>query len=192
MYAPPCGQVVCFSTQISSVVSKQTGNVTAIVLWKGWENVARMIAYLEFSLTKKRFGLCSFTMYCVLICSEMMNTPVRRIDEILALHVSVDDFNDVDLPPSDDDSWLYNGEDELNAAIAERQKEMEAYESKRQRKKSSREQRGTNHSSIPQLDDFDFGEMAKSMQEFVTKVSSYEGAEVPKDRYLCSLSFVMF
>lgn len=122
----------------------------------------------------------------------MMNAPVRRIDEILALPISVDEFNDIDLPPSDDDSWLYNGEDELNAAIAERQQEMEAYESKRRRKKSSREQRGTNQASSPQLDDFDFGDMVKSMQEFVSKVSSYEGAEVPKDRYLCSSLFLMF
>eukprot|EP00268_Persea_americana_P032851 TRINITY_DN3244_c1_g2_i3.p1 TRINITY_DN3244_c1_g2~~TRINITY_DN3244_c1_g2_i3.p1 ORF type:complete len:668 (-),score=166.30 TRINITY_DN3244_c1_g2_i3:548-2551(-) len=114
--------------------------------------------------------------------SEMMSAPVRRIDEILALPVSVDEFNDIDLPSSDDDSWLYNGEDELNAAIAERQKEMEAYESKHRRKKSSREQMGTNQTSSPQLDDFDFGGMVKSMQEFVSKVSSYEGAEVPKDR----------
>lgn len=147
---------------------------------------------LIISLTKKCLRSCRFMLYCVLICSEMMNAPVRRIDEILALPVSVDEFNDIDLPSSDDDSWLYNGEDELNAAIAERQKEMEAYESKHRRKKSSREQMGTNQTSSPQLDDFDFGGMVKSMQEFVSKVSSYEGAEVPKDRYLCSSSFLMY
>ena len=56
---------------------------------------------------------------------------MRRIDEILALPMSADDFKDQELPPSDDDSWLYDGEDELNAALQERQKEMELYNSKR-------------------------------------------------------------
>lgn len=116
--------------------------------------------------------------------SEMMNAPVKQIDEILALPHSVDDFKALDLPPSDDDSWLYSGEDELNSAILERQKEIETYESKRRRSKSSREHKGTNHSSNAQLEDFDLGDIAKSMQEFVHKVSSYEGAELPKNRDL--------
>ncbi|KAL2504499.1 Protein SGT1-like protein [Abeliophyllum distichum] len=62
--------------------------------------------------------------------SEMLSSPVRRIDEILALPHSADDLKGQELPPSDDDSWLYGGEDELNAALQERQKEMELYDLK--------------------------------------------------------------
>ncbi|KAL3355319.1 hypothetical protein AABB24_019409 [Solanum stoloniferum] len=108
--------------------------------------------------------------------SATLSAPVRRIDEILALPESADDFKDQELPPSDDDSWLYGGEDELNAALQERQKEMELYNSKRKQK--SKEQDGPSNSS----DNFDLKDISKSMQAFVTKVASYEGAEVPEDR----------
>jgi hypothetical protein len=51
----------------------------------------------------------------------MLSAPVRRIDQILALPHLVDDFKGQEVPPFDDDSWLYNGEDELNYALLERQ-----------------------------------------------------------------------
>ncbi|KAH0714155.1 hypothetical protein KY284_007060 [Solanum tuberosum] len=108
--------------------------------------------------------------------SATLSAPVRRIDEILSLPESADDFKDQELPPSDDDSWLYGGEDELNTALQERQKEMELYNSKRKQK--SKEQDGPSNSS----DNFDLKDISKSMQAFVTKVASYEGAEVPEDR----------
>ncbi|KAI3687869.1 hypothetical protein L1987_81572 [Smallanthus sonchifolius] len=59
--------------------------------------------------------------------SEILSAPVRRIDDILSQPFSVDEFKGQEIPPSDDDSWLYNGEDELNAALSERQQEMEHY-----------------------------------------------------------------
>ncbi|KAA8530752.1 hypothetical protein F0562_005480 [Nyssa sinensis] len=111
--------------------------------------------------------------------SEMMSVPVRRIDEILGLPHSADDFRGQELPPSDDDSWLYNGEDELNAALLERQKEMELYNLKHKKKEKSKEQQDVGPSSGTNLDDFGLGDVAKSMQAFVHKMSSYEGAEVP-------------
>ena len=58
-------------------------------------------------------------------CREIIGAPIHRIDEILSLPYSSDDFKSIDLPPNDDDSWLYGGEDELNSAILEREKEME-------------------------------------------------------------------
>ncbi|OIT00570.1 protein ecdysoneless-like protein [Nicotiana attenuata] len=103
--------------------------------------------------------------------SDILSAPVRRIDEILGNPESADDFKDQELPPSDDDSWLYDGEDELNAALQERQKEMELYNSKRKQK--SKEQDGPNNGS----DNFDLKDISKSMQALVTKVASYEGAE---------------
>lgn len=115
--------------------------------------------------------------------SATLSAPVRRIDEILALPDSADDFKDQELPPSDDDSWLYDGEDELNSVLQERQKEMELYNSKRKQK--SKEQDGpSNHS-----DNFDLKDISKSMQAFVTKVASYEGAEVPEDRNVKEVDF---
>lgn len=108
--------------------------------------------------------------------SEMLNAPVRRIDEILSLPHSADDFKVQELPPSDDDSWLYYGEDELNAALQERQKEMELYGSKRKRKQKVEEEQDAGPSA------YDLGEIANSMQEFVKKISSYEGAEITENR----------
>ncbi|KAM3327826.1 protein ecdysoneless [Capsicum galapagoense] len=115
--------------------------------------------------------------------SAMLSAPVQRIDEILALPESADDFKDQELPPSDDDSWLYGGEDELNAVLQERQKEMELYNSKKKQK--SKEQDGPSNGS----DNFDLKDISKSMQAFVTKVASYEGAEVPEDRNLKGVDF---
>lgn len=113
--------------------------------------------------------------------SELMSAPVRRIDEILSLPFSADDFKGQELPPSDDDSWLCNGEDELNAALLERQKEMELYDLKHKKKQKSKEQ-DFSSSSTSNLDDYGLGNIAKSMQAFVHKMSSYEGAEVPENR----------
>lgn len=109
---------------------------------------------------------------------------MRRIDEILALPESADDFKDQELPPSDDDSWLYGGEDELNTVLQERQKEMELYNSKKKQK--SKEQDGPCNCS----DNFDLKDISKSMQAFVTKTASYEGAEVPEDRFLFFISLI--
>ncbi|TYH79125.1 hypothetical protein ES332_D03G040100v1 [Gossypium tomentosum] len=111
----------------------------------------------------------------------MLNAPVRQIDEILSLPYSADEFKNEDAPPSDDDSWLYSGENELNSALQDRQKEMELYELKRKKKKS-KEQKDTGASSSLKGEDFDLSELVTTMQGFIHKMSSYEGAEVPNDR----------
>ncbi|KAE8715776.1 Protein SGT1-like protein [Hibiscus syriacus] len=111
---------------------------------------------------------------------ELLNAPVRQIDEILSLPYSADDFKNEDIPPSDDDSWLYSGEDELNSALQDRQNEMDLYELKH--KKKSKEQQDTGASSRSKGEDFDLSELVKTMQGFIHKMSSYEGAEVPVDR----------
>ncbi|KAI6692147.1 hypothetical protein NL676_019857 [Syzygium grande] len=113
--------------------------------------------------------------------SEMMSSPVKCIDEILALPHSADDFRNQEVPPSDDDSWLYTGEDELNSALLERQKEMELYDGmhgKKQKLKEPSDTGPSNHSN----GDCDLSNIAKTMESFVHKVSSYKGAEVPDQR----------
>jgi len=52
---------------------------------------------------------------------------------------SADEFKGVDLPPSDDDSWLYGGEEELNAELREREKELEEYEAAKKHRKSQKQ-----------------------------------------------------
>ncbi|MQL81973.1 hypothetical protein Taro_014448 [Colocasia esculenta] len=111
---------------------------------------------------------------------DTLGAPVRRIDEILSLPFSSSDFVGVDLPPSDDDSWLYDGEEELTSAILERQREIEVYESKRRGKVRSGDHKLSDN--VPSPNDFDMGDMAKSMEAFMHKVSSLEGAEVPQSR----------
>ncbi|KAL2553927.1 Protein SGT1-like protein [Forsythia ovata] len=121
--------------------------------------------------------------------SEMLSSPVRRIDEILALPHSAEDLKGQELPPSDDDSWLYGGEDELNAALQERQKEMELYDLKRKKKQMSKEQQDGDPASTKDLEEYDLGDIANSMQAFVKKVSSYKGAEVPQNRNMEDVNF---
>ncbi|KAI4976818.1 hypothetical protein ZWY2020_050425 [Hordeum vulgare] len=111
---------------------------------------------------------------------EMLSAPVRRIDEILAMPYSAEDFQGINLPPSDDDSWLRNGEDELNAELQERQKEMEEYAAVKKNRKSQKQNVSSSSSSQPS--EFNLGEITDSMQEFVRKMSSFEGAEVPTNR----------
>ncbi|XP_075656130.1 protein ecdysoneless homolog [Castanea sativa] len=114
--------------------------------------------------------------------SEMLSAPVKRIDEILAIPHSPDEFSGQEAPPSDDDSWLYNGEDELNSALLERQKEMDLYNSKHKKKQNGQDDTGPSSSS--NVDEVGLGDIAKTMQDFVHKVSSYKGAEVPENRNL--------
>lgn len=111
----------------------------------------------------------------------MMSVPVRRIDEILALPHSAEHFRGQEVPPSDDDSWLYGGEEELNSVLLERQKEMELYNSKKKKKEDPARKQDSGPSSS-NFDEFDLGDITKSMKAFVDKVSSYKGAEVPEDR----------
>lgn len=110
-----------------------------------------------------------------------MNAPVQRIDEILSMSYSVDEFMGVELPPNDDDSWMYDGEEELNSAILERQKEMEVYESE---KKQMKQKKGIENASSSVSDDFNPQDITETMQAFVQKLSSFEGAEVPESRFV--------
>lgn len=127
-----------------------------------------------------------------------MSAPVRRIDEILAVPYSEDDFKGQEVAVSDDDSWLYDGEDELNSVLQERQKEMEFYNEKKERKHKGKEKEGGGGSSDANVNNFDLGDISKSMEQFIHKVSSYKGAEVPQNRLLIflnigtSLIFVVF
>ena len=121
-----------------------------------------------------------------------MSAPVRRIDEILSLPHSVDDFRSQDIPPSDDDSWLYGGEEELNSALMERQKEMEIYDSKQKKKGKAKEKQETDLPSGSNVEEFNPADMAKTMQAFVHKVSSYKGAEAPEDRLVSTFNLKSF
>jgi hypothetical protein len=107
-----------------------------------------------------------------------MHAPVECIDEILALPHSSSDFVGLDLPPNDDDTWLYNGEEDLNAAMLERQKEIDSYERERLKRKQSKNPTGKYSTSTEDMNDFNPEDVAKNMQAFVDKMSSYEGAEV--------------
>ena len=112
----------------------------------------------------------------------MLSAPVRRIDEILALPHSSDDFKGLEVPSSDDDSWLYCGEEELKSVLEDRQREMELYEQQQKRKQKGKAKVDDDLSNM-NTNDFDLKDIAKSMDTFVQKVSSYQGAEVPEDRY---------
>lgn len=123
--------------------------------------------------------------------SEMLSAPVRRIDEILTSSHSLDDFKDQEVPSSDDDSWLYGGEEELKTVLEERQREIEIYEERQKRKQKGKGKVVEDDLSNLNKNEFDLGDIAKSMKSFVQKVSSYQGAEVPEDRDLKDVDFDM-
>ncbi|WOL19720.1 hypothetical protein Cni_G28522 [Canna indica] len=110
---------------------------------------------------------------------EIVNAPIRRLDEILFMSYSVEDFNGVELPPNNDDSWMYDGEEELNSAIMERQKELEDYEAE---KKQRKQKKSVGHACSSVSNDFNLKDISETMQAFVEKLSSFEGAEVPDNR----------
>lgn len=113
-----------------------------------------------------------------------MNAPIQRIGEILTLPHSVEDFSRHMDMKSDDDSWLYDGEDELRNAMLERQKEIETYESERAMRKTNGSQdilKGKRSK-----DDFSAEEVVRSMHTFIDKISSYEGVELPYDKYVAT------
>ncbi|KAI3908582.1 hypothetical protein MKX01_025576 [Papaver californicum] len=114
--------------------------------------------------------------------SEMMRAPARRIDEIFALPHSSEEFKGLDLPPSDSDAWLYDGEDELKLAMLEREKELELYNLQKKKSEKAKECKDADCSAESAVNDSDLGNIVNSMQSFLQKVSSYEGAEVPTNR----------
>lgn len=113
-----------------------------------------------------------------------MSAPIQRIAEIVALPYSVDDFQrSLDLK-SDDDSWLYDGEKDLNVVMQERQKEIDMYESERAAQASRKKSQHKSNGKEKMLhDDFAAEKVAKSMHDFINKISSYEGAELPTEGY---------
>lgn len=101
---------------------------------------------------------------------------------MLSMPYSLSDYSSLDLEQSDDDSWLYDGEEDLTAALLARQKEMDAYESKQEKRSSIK---GTSSASndknltSEEMEIAQAAEVVKNVQSFVDKISSFEGAEIP-------------
>lgn len=66
--------------------------------------------------------------------------------------------------------------------------EMESYDLKQKKKHKLKEHQEGDSASGNNLDEYDLGGIAKSMQSFIEKISSYKGAEVPEDRFIFSFS----
>jgi hypothetical protein len=132
--------------------------------------------------------------------SSAMHAPIKCMNDIMSIPCTSSDFPAI-LQESDDDSWLYDGDAELTSALLERQKEMEAYEMRRASRKQSNKNAAADYETSNQDSpkhglkepSLDLAGLAQSMQAFVTKSSSYEGAEVPDGMYfillLCIESF---
>ena len=67
----------------------------------------------------------------------------------------------------------------MTAAMLERQKEIDSYERDRLKVKQSKNPTWNYSTSRENMNDFKVVDVAKNMQEFVDKMSSYEGVEVP-------------
>lgn len=93
---------------------------------------------------------------------------------------NISDYSSAGSQQSDDDSWLYNGEEDLASALLARQKEMDSYESKHEKGKSAR--RASDSDKNLTSEDMEIAhaaEVVKNVQSFVNKISSFEGAEIP-------------
>lgn len=116
--------------------------------------------------------------------STAMNAPIQRMKDILALPRSMQDFTSWQEMKSDDDSWLYTGEEDLRTAMLEREKEMNIYKSERSRRSKSHLYAGCDADSSKDketTDGFNAKDVAESMHSFIDKISSFEGAEFPSD-----------
>ncbi|BBN14474.1 hypothetical protein MPTK1_6g12030 [Marchantia polymorpha subsp. ruderalis] len=111
--------------------------------------------------------------------SEAMSAPVKRTEKLLSLPHGASDFAAAACEASDSDSWLYDGEKDLNAVMMERQNEMDEYEAKRANKKTETNEGRDDDTHGEETGDFQAEEVVKSMQSFVNKISSFEGAEFP-------------
>ncbi|KAG0632333.1 hypothetical protein M758_1G320500 [Ceratodon purpureus] len=118
--------------------------------------------------------------------SAARQTPIKRVKEILALQHTAADFRDSSLPESDSDAWLYDGEGDLTSAIHERQAEIDAHETKRAMRQNAdgSAERDNGDSKPGETTDeplYDPEELVQGIQAFMSKISSYEGAELPGD-----------
>lgn len=113
-----------------------------------------------------------------------MHSPVKRINNILSLPLCTSDYSKPSSQSSDDDSWLYDGEADLTSAIHERQSEIEAHELKRASRENASKQSGIyggqDHPAATGSEPlYEPEEVVQSMQAFMNKISSFEGAELP-------------
>lgn len=118
--------------------------------------------------------------------SADMQAPIKRVKEILSLPHSAADFTGSPLPESDSDAWLYDGEGDLANAINERQAEIDAHESRRAMRPNqagSAEVGDGEPQPAGAADEplYDPQELIQGIQSFMSKISSYEGAEFPGD-----------
>lgn len=111
-----------------------------------------------------------------------MSAPVKRTEKLLSLPHGASDFAAAACEASDSDSWLYDGEKDLNAVMMERQNEMDEYEAKRANKKTETNEGRDDDTHGEETGDFQAEEVVKSMQSFVNKISSFEGAEFPAQK----------
>ncbi|MCO5608141.1 hypothetical protein L7F22_062347 [Adiantum nelumboides] len=112
--------------------------------------------------------------------SAALNAPIQRIVEVLALPHSVKDFPSSEALKSDDDSWLYSGDNELTKALLERQMELDMYEREKEiRKTNQRQKLPRKTPREARTGNFSGDEVVKNMRDFIENLSSYEGAELP-------------
>ncbi|KAI3889243.1 hypothetical protein MKX03_025998 [Papaver bracteatum] len=86
---------------------------------------------------------------------ELINAPVSRVDEILLLPHSVEEFKGLNLLPSDDDAWLFQEERRLKLVISRREEDIERLESQSTEEGSSSDSDSDNR-YIPYGFDSDF------------------------------------
>lgn len=115
-----------------------------------------------------------------------MRTPIKRVKDILALPHAAADFSGSPLPEDDSDAWLYDGEADLTSAINERQAEIDAHDSMRgKRENPDKNTGGGNGDAQPEEEGtadeplYDPQELVQGIQAFMSKISSFEGAELP-------------
>ncbi|RZC52870.1 hypothetical protein C5167_021306 [Papaver somniferum] len=112
------------------------------------------------------------------MASEMMSAPVRCIDEIFALPHSSEEFKCLELHPSDNDAWLYDGEDELKLAMVEREKELELYELKQKKSQKEKEKKDADHPAESAVNDSDLGDINALLKDIESVMGRFGGRDV--------------
>ncbi|KAI3873310.1 hypothetical protein MKX03_023038 [Papaver bracteatum] len=79
--------------------------------------------------------------------------------------------------------------------MVEREKELELYKLTQKKSQKAKEYKGADCSAESAVNDSDLGNIVNSVQSFVQKVSSYEGAEVPTNKSVtscCGITYNVF
>ncbi|XP_048449060.1 protein ecdysoneless homolog [Rhincodon typus] len=175
-------EILCSKCSQRSPSSKTQSNISSDPLWEGFISSLKKNDYFRGELegsARYKDLLQMAEIYFQHSVSRPTSLPAlspgEQILQLLqSLSYSVEELQKEgdNLPPDDDDSWLDISPEELDQMLEEA--------SGRKLLNSARQEEGL---------DYDLSDVTKNMKAFVSKVSSHEGAEIPRSSATSQVEF---